>query len=72
LPQILERISSLPVAFAGDVEVLAHARIYVAAPDFQLIVRRNSLALVHGPRENGFRPAVDRCFAPPLVNTVHA
>src|SRR5215211_1695688 len=28
LPQILERISSLPAAFAADGEVLAHARIY--------------------------------------------
>jgi two-component system chemotaxis response regulator CheB len=62
LPQILERISSLPATFATDGQVLARGRIYIAPPDFQLIVRPNRLALVHGPRENGFRPAVDPLF----------
>ncbi len=62
LPQILERISPLPAAFAADGQPLAPARIYVAPPDFQLIVGANHLALVHGPRENGFRPAVDPLF----------
>jgi two-component system chemotaxis response regulator CheB len=62
LPQILERISSLPAAFAADGETLAPARIYVAPPDFQLIVEAHSLLLVHGPRENGFRPAIDPLF----------
>ena len=62
LPQILERISSLPAAFAVDGEVLAHARIYIAPPDLQLIVGPDRLALVHGPRENGFRPAIDPLF----------
>jgi two-component system chemotaxis response regulator CheB len=62
LPQILERISPLPATFAADGQALAHARIYVAPPDLQLIVGANHLALVHGPRENGFRPAIDPLF----------
>jgi two-component system chemotaxis response regulator CheB len=62
LPQVLARISTLPVAFATDGEVLVAGRIYIARPDFHLIVGPTSLALVHGPRENGFRPAIDPMF----------
>ena len=62
LPQILQRISLLPVAFASDGEVLAQGRMYIARPDLHLIVGPNSLALIHGPRENGFRPAIDPLF----------
>ena len=62
LPLILRRISALPVAFARNGDVLAPGRIYVAQPDFHLIMGPNSLAVVHGPRENGFRPAIDPLF----------
>ena len=62
LPDILERISSLRVAFATDDEALVRGRIYIARPDFHLIVNRNTVSLVHGPRENGFRPAIDPTF----------
>src|SRR4051812_40023154 len=62
LPQILERINLLPVGFASDGEALVQGRIYIARPDLHLIVGPNSLALAHGPKENGFRPAVDPLF----------
>jgi DNA-binding NarL/FixJ family response regulator len=50
LPQILERISSLPAAFATDGDVLVHGRIYIAPPDFQLIV---------GPNRDGLKTLID-------------
>src|SRR3954470_9542903 len=62
LPKILERISLLPVGFASEGEALVQGRMYVARPDFHLIVGPHSLALTHGPRENGFRPAIDPLF----------
>jgi two-component system, chemotaxis family, protein-glutamate methylesterase/glutaminase len=62
LPQILERISLLPVGFASDGEALVQGRIYIARPDLHLIVGPHSLALARGPRENGFRPAIDPLF----------
>ena len=63
LPQILARASSLPVAFAEDGDELRPGHIYVARPDYHVIVDSGTLlAVVHGPRENGFRPAIDPLF----------
>lgn len=62
LPQILERTSNVPVAFASAGQAVTRGRIYVAPPDMHLIITESRLALVHGPRENGFRPAVDPLF----------
>jgi len=62
LPDILARISALPVAFAAHGDVLKRGQIYIAPPDFHLIVTAGGLAAVHGPRENGFRPAIDPLF----------
>ncbi len=62
LPQILSHISKLPVRFARRDEPLRHGHIYIAPPDLHLIVAADELRLVHGPRENGFRPAIDPLF----------
>jgi two-component system chemotaxis response regulator CheB len=62
MPQILARVSKLPVAFASSGDTIADGRVYIAPPDLQLIITKSRLALVHGPRENGFRPAVDALF----------
>src|SRR5262245_5945334 len=62
LPSILGRVGNLPVTFARDGDVLQRSHIFVARPDFHLIVTPTSLRVLHGPRENGFRPAVDPLF----------
>src|SRR5262245_49677175 len=62
LPQILNRVSALPVAFAKPGDALDSGRIYVAPPDFHLLVGARAVMLAHGPRENGFRPAIDPLF----------
>src|SRR5262245_16558749 len=62
LPEILQRISALPVAFAKDTEVLRSGHLYVAPPDLHLLVGARGIQLLHGPRENGFRPAIDPLF----------
>jgi two-component system chemotaxis response regulator CheB len=77
LPQILARHSALPVAFARDKSGLKPGRVYVARPDFHLLVARNHSRLSHGPREHGFRPAIDplfrtaaRAFGPRVVGVI--
>jgi len=62
LPQILQRHTVLPVSLAGQRDRLEPGRIYVARPDFHLIVGDGGAMTVHGPRENGFRPAIDPLF----------
>ena len=62
LPQILSRVSQLPVELASNEAPLKPGKIYLARPDYQLLVERSRLLVVRGPRENGFRPAVDPLF----------
>jgi two-component system chemotaxis response regulator CheB len=62
LDDILDRAGPLPAAQAHDGERLERGRIYVAPPDFHLLLRGSSLHLSAGPRENGHRPAIDPLF----------
>jgi two-component system chemotaxis response regulator CheB len=62
LPNILARAGALPVAQARDRAPIEHGQIYVAPPDHHLLVERGHLRIVHGPRENRHRPAVDPLF----------
>ncbi len=62
LPQILARAGSLPAAHAVDGEEILKRRIYVAPPDFHMVVAGGRLRVVRGPRENNHRPAVDTLF----------
>jgi two-component system, chemotaxis family, protein-glutamate methylesterase/glutaminase len=62
LPQILARRAALPVAPARDGEPIIPGHIYVAPPDYQLLVEPGHLRVVRGPSENHHRPAVDPLF----------
>ena len=62
LPNILSKVSALPVAYAKNGAQLAPGRIFIAPRDHHLIVTDHQMRLVRGPRENGFRPAVDPLF----------
>jgi two-component system chemotaxis response regulator CheB len=62
LPTLLARRSALAVEYAVDGAPMAFGRVYVAPPDHHLILKNGSMAVTRGPRENGFRPAVDPLF----------
>jgi two-component system chemotaxis response regulator CheB len=62
LPAILSRSGPLPAAHAVDGEPIVHGRIYVAPTDRHLMLRRDRVEVVRGPRENATRPAVDPLF----------
>ncbi len=68
LPMILRRVCKLPVAFARDGERIMSGRVYVAPPDHHLVVKREHIRVTRGPKENGFRPAVDPLFRTAAVN----
>ena len=62
LPQILARKSQLAVAFAVNGETPRPGHVYVAPPDHHLTLVKDNLVVNRGPRENGFRPAIDPLF----------
>ncbi len=62
LGQILDRWGELPAATARNRERIEPGRIYVAPPDFHLLLEPGVVRLTHGPKENRFRPAIDPLF----------
>jgi two-component system chemotaxis response regulator CheB len=62
LPAVLGRATALPVSHAIDGEQFEPGHVYVAPPDFHMLVHRASIELSHGPRENHSRPAIDPLF----------
>ena len=62
LPAVLAKVSELPIAFAKDHEKIELGRIYLAPPDFHLIVKPDRVRIIRGPRENRMRPAIDPLF----------
>jgi len=62
LARVLARSSTLPVSAAVDGEALQHGRIYVSVPDRHLLLRRDTILVRRGPRENHTRPAINALF----------
>ena len=62
LPEILSATSPLPAHQPSDGDSIARGHIYVAPPDHHLLIGRGHIHLAHGPKENGFRPAIDATF----------
>jgi two-component system chemotaxis response regulator CheB len=62
LPKMFGERSPLPVRFAADGEPLRHGDVRIALPDRHLLVENGAMRVVHGPRENRFRPAIDPLF----------
>ncbi|MDB4886287.1 MAG: CheB methylesterase, partial [Gemmatimonadetes bacterium] len=67
-PEIFARLSPLPVVLAEQGMRLRPGTVYLAVPDMHLLIERSptaelgTLRLVHGPKENRARPAVDPLF----------
>lgn len=62
LPEILSQRGPLPAKHPLHGEKIAPGNIYIAPPDNHLMVRKGSLEVVRGPKENGHRPAADTLF----------
>lgn len=52
LPRILARESKLSVKHPHDGELIRRGHIYVAPPDHHLLIEKQHVRLVHGPKEN--------------------
>lgn len=62
MAQILNRAGALKAVEAKDKQVIKHGFIYVAPPNYHLLVKRGYMRLSQGPKENSHRPAVDPLF----------
>jgi two-component system chemotaxis response regulator CheB len=62
LPELLDRAGPLPAATAKNGDTLRNGHVYVAPPDQHLLIKDSRIHLTRGPKENGFRPAVDTLF----------
>ncbi len=62
LHRILDRAGPLAATQARDGRRLERGHIYVAPPDFHMLLRGPIVHLSPGPRENGHRPAIDPLF----------
>ncbi len=62
MPDILSRSGPLLARHARDGEPIYPGHIYIARPDYHLVLNNSSVHLTHGARENFMRPAIDPLF----------
>ncbi len=62
LPNILRRAGRLPADHARDGEPIVPGRLYVAPPDYHMLIKPGHVHLARGPSENSHRPAIDPLF----------
>ncbi len=62
LPEILMRAGPLPAKHPADGEQIRQGHIYIAPPDYHMLVRCEHAHLVLGPKENRARPAINPLF----------
>jgi two-component system chemotaxis response regulator CheB len=62
LGAILDRATKLPVVVPDDGDPIREGWVYVAKPDYHLIIEETRVRHSHGPREHRFRPAIDALF----------
>ena len=62
LPDIFNRAGPLPAANAEDGADIEYGRIYIAPPDFHLLLSGGSMHVARGPRVNRSRPSIDLLF----------
>ncbi|MCH9827763.1 MAG: chemotaxis protein CheB [Gammaproteobacteria bacterium] len=62
LPDLLGRMTRLPIAFAQHGQRIQAGRIYVAPPDRHLTLDQDELVLTQAAKEHHTRPAIDPLF----------
>ncbi len=62
LAQVMQRASQLPSSHPEDRTRIEKGKVYVARPDFHMIVEGGLIRVLKGPRENHHRPAIDPLF----------
>lgn len=58
----LNRHKAFHPKLASDGETFKSGRLYIAPPDYHLLIRKKTLLVTKGARENRYRPAIDPLF----------
>jgi len=62
LADLLDRVCPLQVVFAKTGDAIRPGKVFVAPPDFHLMLEAEDVRLSHGARENAHRPSIDVLF----------
>jgi two-component system chemotaxis response regulator CheB len=62
LPELLSRAGRVPARHPKSGDAISPGTIYVAPPDFHMLLRPGHVILRRGPQENRTRPAIDPLF----------
>jgi two-component system chemotaxis response regulator CheB len=62
LPQIFSRVTKLSVGNPLGHELIRRSHVYIAPPDFHMLLERDRVKIARGPLENHTRPAIDPLF----------
>jgi two-component system, chemotaxis family, protein-glutamate methylesterase/glutaminase len=62
MPELIARRGELPAEHPKDRTRIQQGRVYVAPPDYHLMLEDGFVRLSHGPKENRHRPAIDPLF----------
>ena len=68
LPQILNYNGNLPAVHPTSGQAVEPGRIFIAPPDYHMILEKDRIKLWRGPKENMHRPAVNPLFRSAAVN----
>jgi two-component system chemotaxis response regulator CheB len=58
----IQQQTTLPCELASEKKPIERGKVYVAVPNFHLLVKKAELRLGHGPEENRWRPSIDVLF----------
>jgi len=68
LPAILSSKGHLTALHPEDGELIRHGYIYIAPPDFHMLIEGDKILVKKGPKENRFRPSIDALFRSAAYN----
>lgn len=62
LPSVLGQVGPLPAVEPSDSERIAHGHIYIARPDYHLLIANGHVHLTRSPKEGHHRPSINVTF----------
>lgn len=68
LPQIITRAGCLKAVHPRDDQAVEQGVIYVAPPNYHMLVEDDHILVKKGPKENRFRPSIDALFRSAAYN----